>query len=97
MPASNPSPVSRPPAAGLRRVAVGASARIYERTDALPEGVVTMRHPRPCKYCKHMVAPTAKRCSMCGGKRPYPVTMLEAVVGLALLVGVVVLLYALFG
>lgn len=28
---------------------------------------------KPCKYCDRPVAPNAKTCPACGGKRPYPI------------------------
>lgn len=33
---------------------------------------MSQRRARPCKYCDQLVAPNAKRCPACGGKRPYP-------------------------
>lgn len=36
-----------------------------------------MAQTKPCKYCQHGVAMSAKQCPSCGGADPYPYDAVE--------------------
>ena len=46
-----------------------------------------MRETRPCKYCGNPVARNASTCPKCGGKKPFPLTANEYLIGCFVLCG----------
>ena len=52
---------------------------------------VDVKRAKPCKYCDHPVAPNAKTCPQCGGKKPYPpeAEWGKSILGLFIIIAVV--------
>ncbi len=40
-----------------------------------------MGKAKPCRFCENPVAPNARRCPVCGGKKPYPTDPRSAAIG----------------
>lgn len=58
------------------------------------KGVDAMSKARPCKYCNSPVAPNAKKCPKCGGKKPYPYSSGEQMFGGVAALVVLVLVFS---